>query len=116
MSLIKGVTVTLYESTVVGVDAFNAPVISETAVNVDNVLITPAAPEDVTSEYELYGKHIAFTLHISKGDNHNWLDAKVVLPAPWSKTVKTYGDYQIWDAQNIPHTKWNKNIKVEAYE
>ena len=39
--LIKGITVTLYERTQTGQDAFGAAVYTETPTPVENVLVTP---------------------------------------------------------------------------
>ena len=41
---------------------------------VENVLIGEPSAEAVISELELYGKCIAYTLAISKGDTHHWED------------------------------------------
>ena len=40
--MLRGITVTLWERTENGVDAFNRPRYDETAVQVKNVLVTPA--------------------------------------------------------------------------
>jgi len=115
MNLIKGVPVTLIVRTSGGVDSFNAPIFVDTEVTVSNVLIEPAANDAVVSENDLYGKHLAFVLHIPKGDTHNWKDTLVRLPAPWNVTCKTYGDCLIYEPSMVP-LDWNKKVKVEIYE
>lgn len=115
MNLIKGVTVTLIVREDGGVDDFNAPVFVDSEVTVDNVLIQPATNEDVVSDNDLYGKHLAFILHIPKGDTHEWRDTFVKLPEPWNVTVRTYGDCMIYDP-NLTPLQWNKQVKVEIYE
>lgn len=115
MTFLKGVTVTLYSLVQRGVDAFNAPLFNETEVAVDNVLIEPAANDAVVSDLDLYGKHMAYVLHIPKGDTHNWKDTKVKLPVPWDVTVKTYGDCIVYDPDTTP-LAWNKKVKAEIYE
>ena len=47
MGSIKGITVTLYEQTQTGTDAFNDPIYTETAINVDNVLVYPSTQTEI---------------------------------------------------------------------
>lgn len=115
MTFLKGVAVTLYEKTNGGVDDFNAPIFVETEVTVNNVLVEPAANDAVVSELDLNGKHIAYVLHIPKGDTHIWTNTKVKLPSPWNVTLKTYGDCLIYDPNQTP-LEWNKKVKTELYE
>lgn len=116
ISTIKGRTVTLYERIETGeVDEFNAPVYEYVESKIDNVLIEAAANDAIVSEVEINGKHLAYVLHIPKGDTHNWKDAKVVLPDPWNVAVKTYGDCMLYDADLTP-LDWNKKVKAEIYE
>lgn len=61
-SLLHGVPVTLYERTQTGVDAFNAPVYTETPTTVENVLVTPTSAEAVISDLQLYGKRSVYEL------------------------------------------------------
>lgn len=111
MALIKGQTITLYEVTETGTDAFNRPILKEQPVEVDNILIEPVTNDAVVSEFQISGKHTAYILHIPKGDNHNWNDAKVVF---YGQTFKTFGDCLIYDPNNTP-LDWNKKVKVERY-
>lgn len=116
ISAIKGRKVTLYERIDTGAfDEFNAPIFDYVPTEVDNVLIEPASNDAIVSDMELYGKRMAYVLHIPKGDTHNWKDAKVVLPDPWNVAVKTYGDCMLYDADLTP-LAWNKKVKVEVYE
>ena len=76
-SRIKGVPVTLYEKTLTGYDAANRPVYTETPVTVENVLIGEPSTEDITNEYNLSGKRVAYVLGIPKDDTHEWADRTV---------------------------------------
>ena len=111
-SMIRGRTVKLYEMLDVGVDDFNRPVQIESEVEVENVLIQPATNEAIVSDLEFYGKHLAYVLHIPKGDTHNWKDTTVEF---YGEKWKTYGDALIYDEDLTP-LDWNKQVKVERYE
>lgn len=111
-SIIKGVPVTLYEKTLTGYDAANRPTYTETPVTVENVLIGEPSTEDVTSEYNLSGKRVAYVLGIPKGDTHEWADRTVEFRGQKFRTVGV--PTQGIDAL-IP-LDWNKKVKVEAYE
>lgn len=111
-SRIKGVPVTLYEKTLTGYDAANRPVYSETPVTVDNVLIGEPSTEDVTSEYNLSGKCVAYVLGIPKGDTHEWADRTVEF---WGQKFRTVGVPTLGIDALIP-LDWNKKVKVTAYE
>lgn len=116
ISAIKGRKVILYERIDTGeVDEFNAPIFDYVSTVVDNVLIEPASNDAIVNDMELYGKRMAYVLHIPKNDKHDWKDAKVVLPDPWDVVVKTYGDCMLYDADLTP-LNWNKKVKVEIYE
>ena len=111
-SRIKGVPVTLYEKTLTGYDAANRPVYTEAPVTVDNVLIGEPSTEDITNEYNLSGKRVAYVLGIPKGDTHEWADHTVEFFGQLFRTVgvPTQGIDEL-----IP-LDWNKKVKVEAYE
>ena len=111
-SRIKGVPVTLYEKTLTGYDAGNHPVYTETPVTVENVLIGEPSTEDVTSEYNLSGKRVAYVLGIPKGDTHEWADRTVEF---WGQKFRTVGVPTLGIDALIP-LDWNKKVKVEAYE
>ena len=111
MALIKGITVTLYEKTLSGVDDFNAPVYTETPVQVENVLVTPVSAEDVINELQLYGKRAVYELSIPKGDTHEWEDRTVEF---FGHKWRTFGFCREWIEENLP-LSWNKKIKVERY-
>ena len=111
-AMIKGKTIILYEVVEVGVDDFNRPIYQEVPTEVENVLIQPASSDAIVSESEVYGKYIAYVLHIPKSDTHNWDDATVEF---YGKKWKTYGEPIVYD-EGLTPLDWNKQIKVERYE
>lgn len=111
----RGITVTLYEKVQSGTDAFNAPIYTETAVNVDNVLVGQPDGDDVITATTLYGKQIRYMLGIPKGDTHDWTDARVEwTDAYGTHTVKTFGFPITGIEANIP-TPWHMKVRCEAY-
>lgn len=108
---IKGITITLYELTQTGTDDFNEPIYEETAVPVDNVLIGEPTTEEISEDLNFYGKRLAYTLAIPKGDTHNWEDTIVEF---YGKRFRTYGEPTEGIEDMIP-LAWNKKVKVERY-
>lgn len=107
----RGITVTLHQKTQTGTDSFNAPIYVETDVEVDNVLIGEPTADQVVEELNLYGKRLAYTLAIPKGDAHDWTDVDVTF---FDERFHTYGE----PTQGLEHLiplSWNKKVKVERY-
>lgn len=107
----RGITITLYGKTQTGTDDFGAPIYSETAIEVENVLIGEPSADQITEELNLHGKRLAYVLAIPKGDTNTWTDRKVSF---FGETFKTYGE----PTQGIEHLiplAWNKKVKVERY-
>lgn len=111
MSMIKGITVQLKKKIQTGTDPFGRPIYSEQIINVDNVLIGEPSADDVTSDLSLYGKKLAYTLAIPKGDTNIWEDTEVSF---FGQTFRTYGFVSQGIESMIP-LDWNKKIKVERY-
>ena len=107
----RGITVTLYETTESGRDALNNPILVETPVQVDNVLVGEPTSDDVVSSTAMFGKQIQFMLGIPKGDTHDWTDAEVEI---WGERFRTIGYPETGIQANIP-LRWGQNIKVERY-
>lgn len=110
--MLKGITVTLYEKTQDGVDAFNHPQYIETPVTVADVLVAPATNDDVITSTDLYGKKAVFVLGIPKGDTHEWEDARIDF---FGKSFRSFGPIVEGIEANVP-TRWHKKIYVDRYE
>lgn len=108
----KTTTVTLYEKTADGTDAFNKTKWIETPVQVSGILYAPSSAQEILDGVNLYGKKAVYTLAIPKGDTHNWEDCRVSFER---------GDFRVFGIplegidENIP-LAWNKKVTVERYE
>ena len=107
-----GVTVTLYEKTLTGVDSLKNPVYSTTPTEVANVLVGQPETDDVTNSISLYGKRIAYWLGLPKGDTHTWTDSDVLI---FGERFRTFGDTVQGIEANVP-TPWHKKVRVERCE
>lgn len=107
----QGITITLYNRTQTGTDEFNAPIYTETAEQVENVLIGEPSTDDITDTLTLYGKRLAYTLGIPKGDTHTWTDRTVEF---FGERFRTIGEPTMGIEHLIP-LSWNKKVKVERY-
>lgn len=112
MAKIKGITVTLYNKTLDSTDGFGDPVYTETAVNVDDVLVYPASSTEILETTNLYGKKAVYTLAIPKCDTHEWEDKRVSF---FGKDWHTFGIPTQGIEENIP-LRWNTKVMVERYE
>lgn len=112
-AIIKGIPVEILEKNVIGYDGFNAPVFSETAVVVENVLVAPLSDEDRATEVNLTGRAAIYQLAIPKGDNHNWEAGTRV--RFFGKEWRIIGEPTIGIEAMIP-LDWNKKVKVEHCE
>lgn len=109
--MLKGIDIILYEKTKTGEDAFHAPIYTETPVTVHNVLVGEPATEDIVNDLQLYGRRLAYTLALPKGDANDWHNVTVEF---FGQKFRTYGDV----VQGIEHLIplcWNKKVKVEKY-
>lgn len=109
---IKGITVKLITREQIGSDPFGAPIYKNTAVDVDNVLISPANGTEIVEKESLYGKKAVYNLGIPKGDKHEWEDAEVEF---FGKRWKVFGPVLEAIEENVP-LRWNKKATVERYE
>lgn len=108
---IKGITITLYERTQTGTNAFNAPIYKEIPVAVENVLVSPLSSDAVLSELQMSGKHAVYELCIPKGDTHTWEDRRVEF---FGSEWHTFGAPLRLIDELVP-LDWNLRIKVERY-
>lgn len=104
----------LYDRVNTGMDSFNAPVYSEVAEPVENVLVAPAIQggQDVIDQQQLYGKRAEYILAIPKGDTHDWKDKTVEF---FGEKFRVFGYPSQGIKENIP-LNWNKKVLVERYE
>ncbi len=107
----KGTTIQLVVKTQSSLDPFGNPIETEELVNVSDVLVGSPTTDDITNSLQLYGKKIEYVLGIPKGDNHNWVDAEVII---WGERFKTFGYPTTGEQENIP-LRWGQNVKVERY-
>lgn len=107
----KGMTIQLVKKTQIGTDSFNAPVYSEELINVDDCLVGQPTADDMSNTLALYGKTIAYTIGIPKGDTNNWIDTEVIF---FGERFRTIGYPETGIQANIP-LRWGQNIKVERY-
>ena len=108
---IHGITVTLYQEVETGIDAFNRPIYTETAVQVENVLVSPASMSETLDTVNLTGGKAVYTLGIPKGDTHDWKDKKVEF---FGETFRTFGEPLKGIEDMIP-LEWNTKVQVERY-
>lgn len=108
----KGVTVTLYVKEQSGTDGFNRPIYTETAVEVENVLIAPASTSETLDTLNLTGRKAVYTLGIPKGDSHDWRNKKVEF---FGQTFRTFGE-PLQGIDDLIPLDWNMKIQVERYE
>lgn len=112
MTMIKGITVKLYEKTRVGTDGFNHPVFEDVPVEVENVLVAPVSSDSIVTEQDLQGKKEVYILGIPKGDTHDWKNRKVEF---FGKTFQTVNVPEEGIEDLIP-LSWNKKVRAERYE
>ena len=108
----QGINIILYDKQKTGEDAFGHPVYAETPVTVENVLVGVPTSDEVTDALNLYGKHVAYTLAIPKGDENTWTDRMVEF---FGERFRVIGH----PTQGIDHLiplAWNKKVRVEHYE
>ena len=112
--MIRGITVTLYERTLTGKDAFNRPTYKETPVPVKNVLVSPVSPggEEVLDILDLTGRKAVYTLGIPKGDTHQWEGCRVGF---FGEIWQVIGKPTEGIEEMIP-LSWNRKVRVEAIE
>ena len=112
MGKIHGIQITLIDKQVVSTDPFGSPVVKDVEITIDNVIVSPATTEDVTSQMSVTGKKISYTLGIPKGDMHDWENKEVRF---FGKRWKTVG-IPLEGIEELIPLEWNKKVMVERYE
>ncbi len=112
MALIKGITVELINEADTGEkDEFNRPIYGEVSTTVDNVLVAPVDGDEVVESDNFTGRKAVYTLAIPKGDDHNWINARVRF---FGQEFRTFGEPVMGIEANIP-LDWNMKVQVERY-
>lgn len=109
--MIKGMTVQYIVQNQIGTDPFGAPIYSETAEDVNDVLVGQPTTDDVTTTVSLYDKRVELVLGIPRTDTHEWVDAVVQIRG---ERYRTIGYPMRGVDENVP-LRWNRNVKVERY-
>ena len=110
-SLIRGITVTLFEKTKSGEDAFGAAIYEEKPVAVENVLISPVNGEDQTDDNRLDGKKEICEISIPKKNANAWENSRVEFRGQkWC----TFGFVQQLITGNVP-LDWDRKVRAERY-
>ena len=112
--MLKGITIQLVKLIAGNPDPLGQPTYTEEIINVDDVLVGEPTTNEVTDALQLYGKKVAYTLAIPKGDANDWTDTYVILPEPFEGRYRTIGYPTAGIEENIP-LRWNKKVKVERY-
>lgn len=119
MARIKGTTVILYGETITGYDEFGTPIIEQTEISVDNVLVGEPSTDEITTSVSMYGKKIQYMLGIPKGDTNDWMDKVVSWTDAYGTEhkVKTFGFPITGIEANLPvQIPWHMKVRCEAYE
>lgn len=109
--MIKGISVKLHTRTQSGTDGFGRPIYTESFVMVDDVLVGEPSGSEIDENKDLYGKRLAYTLAIPKGDAHDWNNATIEF---FGEKFRTFGPVIQGIEANIP-TRWHKKVMVERY-
>lgn len=104
-----GIDVLLYP--MIGSDELGAPLYAQTPETVSNVLVGAPDTGAIVSDVQLYGKRLAYTLALPKGDAHRWDNALVEF---FGQRFRVYGD-PVQGIDNLIPLCWNKQVKVERY-
>ena len=91
---------------------FNDPIYTETAINVDNVLVYPSTQTEILETVNLYGRKAVYTLGIPKGDTHNWENRRIDF---FGQSWRSFGIPSQGIEDMIP-LDWNMKVTVERYE
>lgn len=110
--MIKGITIKLYVKRQTGTDEFNAPIYTETAEEVSNVLVQPTSETEILDTLNLTGRKAVYQLAIPKGDTHDWTDVKVEF---FNQTFRTIGT-PVEGIEELLPLAWNKKVRCERYE
>lgn len=109
-SILHGIPVTLFEKTQEGVDPFNRPIYTETPVEVENILVSPATEEEILDTQNLTGRKAIYTLGIPKEDTHDWTNVRVSF---FGQEYRTIGS-PVQGIESMIPLEWNKKVRCEV--
>ena len=112
MAIIKGIDIKIIVKTETGRDPFGAPIVTEKAKTVKNVLVNSISTTDILNTVNLTGKTAVYELCIPKGDKTHWENAEVEF---YGERWQTIGIPEQWIEEMVP-LDWNRKIKVARYE
>jgi hypothetical protein len=110
-SLIKGITVTLFEKIKTGENDFGAAIYKETPVTVENVLVSPVSSGEMTTDEQLDGNLEICELSIPKKNTNAWENSIVEFR---DQKWKTFGFVQQYITENVP-LDWDKKVRAKRY-
>lgn len=110
--MIQGMTVTLWNKTQTGSNAFGEPIYTWTSKDVEDVLVSSPSAQEVTDTLNLTGRKIEYLLGIPKGNEDDWENQIVEF---FGHKFLTFGIPERGIEANIP-LRWNKKVKCERYE
>lgn len=106
--MLKGIDVILYEKHSIGLNGFGSPIYEETPVVIENVLVAPVSSDNILDNVDVKEKTETYQLAIPKGDDHDWINAKVEF---FGKTWETVGTPLEGIEELIP-LSWNRKVLV----
>lgn len=106
--MIVGETISVISFTTTSYDSFNAPVRSETAETVSNVLIEPAATSDITDSNRPDGHQVKYVLHFPKSYAGELEGREVVVRG---ERLSVIGHPARYTEANTPGD-WNMRVEV----
>ena len=110
--MIHGMTVTLWNKTQTGSNAFGEPVYTWSSKQVENVLVSTPSAQEVTDTLNLTGRKIEYILGIPKGNTDEWENQIVEF---FGHKFLSFGIPEQGIEANIP-LAWHKKVRVERYE
>ena len=110
--MMRGITVQLFNETETGKNSFGEPIVEEQAVDVENVLVSPASAQEILDADNLYGRKAEYTLAIPKGDQHDWQNKHIRF---YDKDWQSFGIPTKGIDELVP-TAWNMKVMVMHHE
>lgn len=107
---IHGIPVILHELTASGTNAMNETIYTTQTTTVDNVVVSPTSEQEILDTINLTGRKAVYTLHIPKGDTHNWCNTIVEF---YGKQWRTIGEPIEYIDDMVP-LSWNKKVRCES--